>query len=144
MGRDRLILLKKINQYKSLFPTQLSKFKIKKNPTVEDLTIALEECASLVEINTADEFMLQSIMESLKMVEGYTENSIYDIRGMSVALSSSVQFKTLMKILFIKYQIFSNVPVEYQLCMVICTTGYVVMQKNRSKHTINQYLNETI
>lgn len=144
LGRDRLIILKKINQYKSLFPNQLSKFKIKKNPSLEDLTVALEECASLVEVNTADEFMLQSIMESIKMVEGYSADTIYDIRGMSLALSSSHQFNILIKLMFVKYGMFSNVPVEYQLCMVIFSTGYLVIQKNKSKHQINAYLNETI
>ena len=37
LGKDRRILTSKIQQYKNLFPEILGKFKLKKNPTVEDL-----------------------------------------------------------------------------------------------------------
>lgn len=144
LGKDRLILLKKINQFKTLFPKQLGKFKLKKNPTLEDLSIALEECNALIEVNSADEFVLSSIMESLKMMESFSANTIYDIRGMSIALQNTPQFNTLMKILFIKYSVFSNVPVEYQLMMVIFSTGYLCIQKNKGKQKIDAYLNEPL
>ena len=37
LGLDKRQLLSKINQYKALFPNQLKSFKIKKNPSVENL-----------------------------------------------------------------------------------------------------------
>ena len=42
LGKDRRILTSKIQQYKNLFPEILGKFKLKKNPTIEDLQEALD------------------------------------------------------------------------------------------------------
>jgi hypothetical protein len=41
LGKDRRMLLSKIRQYKSLFPEELKKFKIKKNCSIEDLNLYL-------------------------------------------------------------------------------------------------------
>ena len=39
LGKDRILLLKKVKQYKSLFPAELKTFKVKKNPTTKDLSL---------------------------------------------------------------------------------------------------------
>ena len=144
-GRDKILLLKKIKQYKSLFPTELKTFKIKKNPNCKDLEDALSEMEVLVETNGIDGFLMDSILQSLKMVEGasaMTQN--YDIRGLSDLLKANKQFHSLCKQLFIKYNVFSAVPCEYQLLMIVTTTAYVCTQKNKNKHHINAYLDGTV
>ena len=72
IGRDRLFLTKQINQYKVLFPNELSKFKVKKNANLAELNQALEECRALIEINSVDNFIMDSILGSIKMIEGFT------------------------------------------------------------------------
>jgi hypothetical protein len=43
LGKDRRVLIAKIHQYKNLFPTELKKFKIKQNSSLEQLKEALSE-----------------------------------------------------------------------------------------------------
>ena len=144
-GRDKIILLKKVKQYKTLFPDELKGFKLKKNANVKDLTDAILEMEVLVETSDVDTFMMDSIISSIKMIEPLTANyQNYDIRGMADLLKSNKQFNTLSKQLFIKYNVFSQVPLEIQMVMVIMTTGWLCTNKNKAKNQINSYLDETI
>ena len=144
MGREKLIIMKKIQQYKILFPKELSKFKLKKKINLEELKVSLEECCALVEINSIDGFILDSILSCIKMCENYSQDSDYDISGLSILLKSNPQFISLAKQLFIRYNVFSNVPIEYQMCMCIISTSYLCIQKNKGKSSINSYLDEKI
>ena len=143
-GRDKILVMKQINQYKILFPKELSKFKLKKKATLEELKKSLEECRALIEINSVDVFVLDSILSCCKMIENYTVESDYDITGLSLLLKSNPQFVSLSKQLFIRYNIFSNVPIEYQMMMCIVSTSYLCMMKNKGKSSINSYLNEPL
>ena len=144
MGRDRLLITKKIQQYKILFPKELSKFKLKKKATLEELQHSLDECIALVEINSIDGFILDSILSCIRMCENFTQESEYDISGLSSILKSNPQFIALSKQLFIRYNVFSSVPIEYQMTMCIISTSYLCIQKNKGKASINSYLNETM
>ena len=144
IGRDRLFLTKQINQYKILFPNELSKFKVKKNANLDELNQALEECRALIEINSVDNFIMDSILGSIKMIEGFTVDTSYDITSLSIMLKMNPEFQKLAKLLFIRYNIFNNVPIEYQMMMVITTSIYLCIQKNNHKSSMNSYLNEHI
>ena len=50
LGKDKRQLLVKINSYKQLFPQELQGFKIKKNPTIEELEAYIEEIQIIIEI----------------------------------------------------------------------------------------------
>ena len=146
-GRDKIVLLKKVKQYKSLFPAELKGFKVKKNAGVKDLTDALSEMEVLVEVNGMDEFLMDGVLQSIKLIEGassYTSN--YDIRGCADLLKSNKQFHSLCKQLFIKYNVFSAVPAEYQLLMLVSTTAFVCANKNKpgKLDAINAFLNEPV
>ena len=143
-GRDKIIVIKQINQYKILFPKVLPKFKLKKKAALEELKKSLEECRALIEINSVDVFVLESILSCCKMVENFTVESDYDITGLSILLKSNPQFVSLSKQLFIRYNIFSNVPIEYQIMMCIVSTSYLCMMENNGKASINSYLNEPL
>ena len=106
-GRDKIILLKKVKQYKTLFPDELKGFKLKKNASQKDLTDAILEMEVLVETSNVDSFMMDSIISSIKVIEPLTANfQNYDIRGMADLLKSNKQFHTLSKQLFIKYNLY--------------------------------------
>ena len=144
IGRDRLFITKQINQYKVLFPNELSKFKVKKNANLDELNQALEECRALIEINSVDNFIMDSILGSIKMIEGFTVDTSYDITSLSIMLKMNPEFQKLAKLLFIRYNIFNNVPIEYQMMMVVTTSIYLCIQKNNNKSSMNSYLNEHI
>lgn len=145
LGRDRIILLKKINQYKQLFPDKLKSFKIKKNPTTEELTQCLEEMSVLIDVSSIDEFVSDSVFSCIKIVEGVTAKSQnYNITGLSNALKSNPQFNNLLKILYIKYNTFSNIPPEYQVVMIVATTSWLMMGKNKNRKEIDAFLNQPV
>lgn len=141
LGKDRIVLLKKVSQYKSLFPTELKTFKVKKNPTVDELKDVLTEMAVLVEVSSMDEFMMSSVVSCMKLVEGASAVTGYDIRGCADMLKSNQEFHRLCKVLFIKYNVFSKVPPEFQMILLVSTTAYMCSQKNRGKGAMNDYLN---
>ena len=78
------------------------------------------------------------------MMEGFTIESDYDISGLSILLKSNAQFVSLSKQLFVRYNIFNNVPPEYQMMMCIISTSYLCIQKNKGRASINSYLDEPL
>ena len=144
LGKDRRILTSKIQQYKNLFPEILGKFKLKKNPTVEDLQEALDEMDVIVNCSSVEDFLNDSILQCLKMIEGASSDTRYDVSGMSDLLRQNKQFHQLSKMLYIKYKVFSNIPPEYQMVMLMATTAYVCVEKNKRKASLEEYLNTTI
>ena len=102
LGKDRRILLSKLNQYKLLFPDELKKFKIKSNCTVDDLQNALKECEVIVETNSLEVFLTDSILQCLKLIEGGSTLTRFDITGLSDNLKKNEQFHKLCKQLYVK------------------------------------------
>ena len=68
----------------------------------------------------------------------------FNISGLSDLLKSNKQFHQLCKKLYLKYNCFDKIPDEYQLLMVVSTTAYICMNKNRNKDQLEVYLNEPI
>ena len=144
-GREKNILLKKVRQYKNLFPTELSKFKIKVNATEKELQNYLDEMEILVELDSVDDFLTDSILSSIKVIEGVSATTTnYNISGLSDLLKSNKEFHKLMKMLFIKYGCYSSIPPEYQLMFIVSTSMYICRNKNIKKNELNSFLNETI
>ena len=145
LGKDRLILQKKISQYKALFADELKGFKVKKNSSPIELQASLEEMETIVQVGTVDDFITDSVLQCIKIVEGITSlTRNYNVSGLSEILKSNPQFHKLMKTLYIKYNTFAEIPAEYQLILIILTSSYICMQKNRQKEKINSFLNEPI
>lgn len=144
LGKDKILLMKKVQQYKSLFPDELKGFKVKKNPSPQELSDALEEMSVLVEVGSMDEFMMSSVLSCIKLVEGASSVTNYDIRGCADMLKNNKEFHKLSKVLFIKYNVFSKIPPEFQMVLLVSTTAYMCSQKNKNKSSINDYLNSTI
>jgi len=141
-GRDTLLLTSKVKQFKLLFPEELKAFKIKKNATTQELTAYLSEMSLIVEIETLEEFITDSILQSLTLIEGVSFFTRYNISGLSAALQSNPQFNKLCKQLYIKYNVFSSIPPEFQMLFLVSTTAFVCKIKNDKKFEMNKFLNE--
>lgn len=142
LGKDRLQVIKKIESYKILFKDELKNFKLAKNPTIDMLEMALAEIETIIELGTIDSFITDSIIQCIKLTEGASSYTKYNLTGLSALLKENKQFHSLLKQLYLKHQIFSEVPPEYQLLMLVTTTSILCVQKNASKNQINDRLNE--
>lgn len=145
-GRDKLQLIAKINQYKLLFPDikALKALKLKKNPSIEELQIYLIECESLVETDTLEIFLTDSILSTLKMVEYASIRTKYNISGLSELLKKNPQFTQLSKQLYLKYKVFSKIPPEYQMLMLVSTSAWICLETNKKALNNNVSINNTI
>ena len=145
IGRDRREIISKLNQYKNLFPDELKKFKVKKNATTEELQVYLSEMECIVDTSSVENFLTDSILQCIRMIEGVSSYSNrYDIRGCADLLKSNKQFHSLCKQLYVKYKVFSKIPCEYQMLMLVSTTAYICNHKNKNKDQLDNYLNQPI
>ena len=144
LGKEKHLLLKKVAQYKSLFPDELKSFKIKKNPSALELSQALEEMSVLVEVGSMDGFLMDSVFSCMRLVEGASTMTHHDIRGCADLLKQNKEFHKLCKTLFIKYNVFSSVPPEFQLMLLVSTTAFMCSNKNKQKGQINDFLNTPV
>ena len=147
LGRDRILLLTKVKQFKTLFSDsnpEVKKFKLKKNPSVQDLNDAIVELQTIVDCGSVESFCEGAILSVIQMTEGLTANTKYDLTGLSMLLKQNKEFHSLCKILYIKYSIFSKVPPEIQLCLIVTITASLCIQKNRKKGDLNVYLNSPV
>ena len=141
IGKDRRIIINKLNQYRSLFPKELSKFKVKKGASVEELKAYLQEMSTIVECSSYDNFLSDSILQTIKLIEGGSRATRFDVTGMADMLKANPQFNNLLKQLYVKYNVFNKIPPEIQMVLLVSTTAYICVNKNRNKHQINDYLN---
>ena len=100
---------------------------------------------TLVEINSVDEFLTDSILQSIKIIEGVSSiTRNYNITGLADMLKENKHFNALLKQLFIKYNSYSQIPIEYQMMMIVATSAWICRNKNISKQKIESFLNEPI
>ncbi len=136
LGRERRELLKKIQMYKASFPKLLGKFRVKKGASVEELQAAYEECDAIVSTETIDSFVIDGVLQAIRMgevISSKTQN--YDFSGLSAHLKQNEQFVSLARQLYIKYTVFSAIPIEAQMIFIIASTAFVMMQQNKMKKT---------
>jgi hypothetical protein len=141
-GKANLELLNKIKSYKQLFPKELAKFRIKKKATDEKLKAYLEEIEILVNLGGVDTFIIDTILGTIYTVEGFTARTSYNISGMSMMLKGNPQFIRLCKQLYLKYNSFGSTPPEILMVLLIFTTAYLCINKNKNMHSLESSLNE--
>jgi hypothetical protein len=145
LGKGKRVLLTKVRQMKNLFPEELKGFKVKRNPTEDELQAYLDEMQVIIDTGTVDGFLVDGVLQALRVVEGASSFlPKYNVTGMVDILKSNKQFHSLAKQLFIKYGMYSNVPPEYQMVLLVATTAYVCRCKNLKKAEMEMYLNEPI
>jgi len=144
-GKDKLLLLHKIKQYKTLFPDELKTFKIKPNANISELKQYIDEIDVIVSTSDVDQFLTDSILQCIKLLEIPTSRTKnFNISGLSDMLKSNKQFHQLCKKLYLKYGCFEMVPPEGQLILLVATTAYVCRNKNANKDSLEAYLNESV
>ena len=144
IGRDRRVVINKLNQYRSLFPKELAKFKVKKGASTQELQAYLEEMQTIVETSSYDNFLTDSILQAIKLVENGSKYTRYDIAGCADMLKANPQFNSLMKQMYVKYNVFHKIPCEIQLLLLVTTTAYICSNKNRNKSHLENYLNQPV
>ena len=145
LGADRLVLIHKIKQYKLLFKDELKSFKIKKNPSISELKLYIDEMDTIVNTTNCDNFITDSILQSIRIIEGVSSNTKnYNITGLSEILKTNPQFNTLVKQLYLKYGVFSKMPPESQLVFIVITSAYVCRNVNMKRGELNSFLDEKI
>ena len=144
LGKDKRVIIAKLHQYKNLFKEELKKFKIKPNASIDQLKACLDEMEAIVETSSIDQFMTESILQSIKLIEAGSARTKYNISGTADMLKQNTQFHNLMKQLYVKYNVFSKVPPEFQLVLLVGTTAMLCKNKNDKKTQISDFLNEKI
>lgn len=142
LGKDKLILINKVKNYKMLFSKELKKFRVKKNPSVEELEESITEIETILSLSNVDLFVVEGILTSIQMIEGTTKLTKYNISGLSDILRSNPQFISLSRQLYLKYGNFINVPVEYQMLMLIATSTFIVLNHNKGINQMDDFLNQ--
>ena len=133
-GLEKRTLLKKVQQYKFLFPKELKGFKIKKKATVIELKAYVQECETIVSLDGTEAFVLDGPYQAISVVEGVSSmTQDLDITGLSQMLKGNLQFQQLAKILFVKYNTFSRVAPEYQASFIVLTTAYICKMSNSQR-----------
>ena len=99
---------------------------------------------SIVECDSVEQFLLDSILQCIKLIEGVSSYTKYDIQGLADLLKANKQFHQMSKQLFIKYGVFKAVPIEGQMLMLVATSAYICNSKNRRKGALNEYLNQPV
>jgi predicted transcriptional regulator len=145
LGRDKRELLTRVSEYKALFPDELSSFKVKANADEDELERALSEMETIVSVGSLQNFLDEAVLTAIGMVEaGSARYPNMDITGTSQALRANPEFFKLCKLCWVKYRVFSAVPPELQLLMVVMSTAMVCRQQNVKKREISNILNQPL
>lgn len=142
-GKNKLVLIKRIEQYKLLFP-QLANFHYSKDQDESELEDIIVEFQSLVEVSNEDAFIEESIFQSIKMCEGYTAKTKYDLSGLSLVLKHNKAFTDILKVLHLKYATYLSIPPEIQCALIVSCSVAIVLNKNQNKSQRESYLDEPI
>ena len=141
---SKLEQINTINKYKLLFPNELENFTYNKKSNSEQLAIIIEEIKTIVELQAVDSFLTNSIYDAILMIEPYSKPTKYDISGISASLRVNPNVDKLLKQIILKYNFCGNTSPELQLLIIVVTTGYMTIQKNSNKESINKYLDQKI
>ncbi len=141
-GADKLKLERQITQMKELFPVELKDFKMKKGDDLTPVYLqkCLDEMDAIVSTSSADSFLLDSVLQCFRVVEGASTLTNYDVTGLADALQANKQFHKLSKQLFVRYGCFNAVGPEYQMFFLVATTAWVCRTKNVQKKAVNEML----
>ena len=134
IGKEKRVLMAKIVQYRNLFKKELGKFKVKKGASVEELKLYLTEMETIVSIDGCEAFCLDSLYAALQMIEGVTSHTRdFDLTGLNQILRGNIQFQSIVRQLFVKYNTFSAIPIEYQCIFTVSISAYICTQMNRKR-----------
>ena len=144
IGKTKRQLIAKINKYKKLFKSELSDYRINKNASEDELKTHITNIQDLLDSSEVDNYINDSIYHCIKMIEPFTNKTRYDLTGLSSMLKMNPNFDIMCKKLLLKYNCFTNTPLEYQMIMLVSTSVYLTIQMNKSKPAMEEFLNQKI
>ena len=115
-----------------------------KNASEIELQEHIKNMEDILDSSEVDIFINDSIFHCIKLIEPLSTNTRFNINGLSSMLKLNPQFLNLVNRLILKYNLFSNTPIEYQFLMCISTSIYLTIQMNKSKPSMEQFLNQKI
>ena len=134
LGKNKRELIARVKQYKLLFKEELRSFRIKKNPSEEELEKYLEEIDSILSTSKLDTFVTDTVFYIMQVIENMSMRfKDYDLSGLTDSLKNNKEFLDLMRLLSVKYHVFSNVPPEIQISIIVISTSYLVIMNNRNQ-----------
>jgi len=68
-GKEKLMLLHKVKQYKNLFSDELKSYKIKPNCSINELKAYLDDMDTIINTSNVDQFITDSILQCIKLLE---------------------------------------------------------------------------
>lgn len=144
LGIDRRELLIRVKEYKTLFAdiAEVKAFKIKEGATVEQLQAAVDELDIIVSSSGTQQLCDNMVLSAIRMAEAASSRTPrFDITGTADMLQGNVEFHRLVKQLSIRYRVFSRLPPEYQLALMITSTAMIARNANQRRHDIEGMLN---
>lgn len=147
LGADRRVLLTKISEYKALFADNpmVKAFKVKANSSDEELQRALDELDTIVNCGSIQSLTDELILSSVRIVEGVSSRTqSLNITGTADLLKQNPEFYKLSKMLTIKYRVFSQLPPEYQMLLLVMSTAMVARTRNLRSAEVADLLNRPI
>jgi hypothetical protein len=145
LGADKRVLLSKVRQYKALFHDipEIRSFRIKPNATDTELENAIAEMDVIVSVGTVQELTDQMILSAIRVVETVSSRTErYDVSGTADMLAVNHEFKKIAKLLALKYKVYSQVPPEWQMMLIVFSTAMVARQTNIRKKEIDGMLSQ--
>ena len=123
----------------------MKSYKIKPNCSIPELKAYIDDMDIIISTSNVDQFLTDSILQCIKLCEIPTSRlKNFNISGLSDMLKSNKEFHSLCKQLYLKYHVFNKIPPEYQLTILVATTSYICMNKNKNKDSLEAYLNEHV
>jgi hypothetical protein len=144
LGTDKRVLLTRIREYKALFNDipEIKSFRIKPNATDAELEQAIAEMDTIVSCGTVQQMCDEMILSCIRVVEGVSSRTErMNLSGTADMLRANPDFHKLAKMLTIKYRVFSQIPAEYQMLMLVMSTAMVARQKNIRALEVGEMLN---
>lgn len=147
LGTDKRVLLTRIREYKALFNDipEIKSFRIKPNATDAELEQAIAEMDTIVSCGTVQQMCDEMILSCIRVVEGISSRTErMNVSGTADMLRANPDFHKLAKMLTIKYRVFSQIPAEYQMLMLVMSTAMVARQKNIRALEVGEMLNREL
>ena len=117
-----------------LFPEQLKSFRVKKKASEEELQKYLDEIDCILSTSKLDSFLCEAVNYAVGVIEKMSSlTTNFDLTGIQDMLKNNREFQDLIRILSIKYNTFSQVSPELQLCIILASTSYICVISNRQK-----------
>ena len=128
--------------------SEKEKLKLEKEQLKLDIERSKEEerkqMDAIVSTDTVEGFCTDAILGVIGLAENVSTRSRFNITGTAEMLKQQPKFHQLCKQLYIKHKVFSNVPPEMQLIMMIGLTASVASQNNAKRDKVSSFLNQPV